>query len=106
MPNEGWCDLQFHQLIQGGKTVLLDQLAIKVKPIVRCIDMPQRFLDKAYLFEVTVGKGRLLVSGFNFTAAIQGNDPAGGYFLDQLVRYALSASFNPDQSLPPNYFKG
>jgi len=106
MPNEGWCDLQFHQLIQGGKTVLLDELAIKVKPIVRCIDMPQRFLDKAYLFEVAVGKGRLLVSGFNFTAAIEGDDPAGNYFLDQLVRYALSASFNPDQSLPPDYFKG
>ena len=106
MPNEGWCDLQFHQLVQGGKTVLLDKLGIKVKPIVRCIDMPQRFLDKAYLFEVAVGKGKLLVSGFNFTAAIQDNDPAGSYFLDQLVRYALSASFNPDQSLPPNYFEG
>src|SRR5207249_1259652 len=63
MAAESWCDLQFFTLLEGSKIVLLDEVPAKVRPIVRCIDMPQRFLEKAYLFEVSVGKGKLLTSG-------------------------------------------
>jgi hypothetical protein len=100
MPTEGWCDLQFYPLIQGSKTVLLTPLPVKIDPLVRCIDRPTRLADRAYLFEVNVGRGKLLVSSFNFGQALAAKDPAGIFLLDQLVRYALGPDFTPRASLP------
>lgn len=106
MATESWCDLQFFTLLEGSKIVLLDEVPAKVQPIVRCIDMPQRFLEKAYLFEVTVGKGRLFTSGFNFKRSMEVNDPAGLFLLDQLIRYGLGSDFAPQAALAADYWKG
>jgi hypothetical protein len=106
MPSEGWCDLQFHPLIQGSKTILLNSLPAKIQPLVRCIDRPTRLADRAYLFEVSVGRGKLLVSGFNFARAIDSKDPAGIFLFDRLVRYALGPGFTPVASLPEEALKG
>jgi beta-galactosidase len=106
MPSEGWCDLQFYPLIQGSKTILLNSLPAKIQPLVRCIDRPTRLADRAYLFEASVGRGKLLVSGFNFARAIESRDPAGIYLLDRLVRYALGPEFTPEASLPEAALKG
>src|SRR5262249_14190766 len=106
MPSEGWCDLQFYPLIQGSKTVLLNSLLAKIRPLVRCIDRPTRLANRAYLFEASVGQGRLLVSGFNFARAIDSQDPAGIFLFDQLVRYALGSDFAPEVSLPEEALKG
>lgn len=100
MPSEGWCDLQFFSLIQGSKTVRLDSLPTKIQPLVRCIDRPTRLADRAFLFEASVGQGKLLVSSFNFASAIVQKDPAGVFLLDQLVRYALGPAFAPRAALP------
>jgi hypothetical protein len=100
MPSQGWCDLQFYNLIQNSTTVFLNPLPAKVHPLVRCIDRPNRLADRAYLFEVGVGQGRLLVSGFNFGQALEANDAGGTYFLDQLIRYALGDEFKPETTLP------
>lgn len=99
IPSEGWCDLQFYSLIEGAKAILLDEVALGLAPIVRCIDMPQRLWNKAFLFEARVGQGRLLVSGFNFAGALESNDPVGAHLLNQLVRYALGSDFEPQQEL-------
>jgi beta-galactosidase len=103
---ESWCDLQFFTLLEGSKIVLLDEVPAKVRPIVRCIDMPQRFLEKAYLFEVSVGKGRLFTSGFNFKRSLEVKDPAGLFLLDQLIRYGLGSDVAPQAALAPDYWKG
>jgi hypothetical protein len=71
MPNEGWGDLQFFYLIQGSKSISLDSIPGKIEPIVRFIDRPQRLSNRAYLFEASVGKGKLVVSGFNFARALE-----------------------------------
>ena len=72
----------------------------------RCIDRPTRLADRAYLFQVAVGRGKLLVSGFNFARAIDSRDPAGIFLFDRLVRYALGPDFTPDASLPEEALKG
>jgi len=100
MPSEGWCDLQFHDLIQGGKAILLEQTRVAGEPIVRMIDVPQRLARKAYLFETKVGPGRLLVSGLNFSAAVPAGDPAAAHYLDELIRYAVSDEFQPHGNVP------
>ena len=106
MPSDGWCDLQFYPLIQGSKTILLNPLPAKIQPLVRCIDRPTRLSDRAYLFEVAVGRGKLLVSGFNFARAIDSRDPAGIFLFDRLVRYALGPDFAPQVSLPEGALRG
>ncbi|MCC7374441.1 MAG: hypothetical protein IT581_07280 [Verrucomicrobiales bacterium] len=97
---DSWCDLDFYPLIQNSKTILLSPLPAKVEPIIRCIDRPTRLAHRAYLFEARVGKGRLLVTGFNFAQALEKQDPAGRYLLDQLIRYAASDRFQPKTTLP------
>ncbi|MCU0916561.1 MAG: hypothetical protein MUC88_18655 [Planctomycetes bacterium] len=101
MPAEGWCDLQFYDLIQGGKAVLLEKTPVTGEPILRMIDVPQRLARKAYLFEMKVGPGKLLVSGLNFSAAVPADDPAAAYCLDELVRYTLSDEFLPGANVAP-----
>ena len=99
LPCEGWCDLQFYPLLMGAKFAVLDDTVPKIDPIVRSIDVPQRLSNRAFLFEVRLGKGALLVSGLNFAGALKSNDPAAAYLLDQLVRYGLSADFAPQAAL-------
>jgi beta-galactosidase len=106
MPSDGWCDLQFHSVIENSKTVFLNPLPSKVRPLVRCIDRPTRLLDRAYLFEVAAGRGKLLVSGFNFARATDGADPGAAFFFDRLVRYALGPEFAPEASLPESALLG
>lgn len=100
MPSDGWCDLQFYSLLQNSKSILLTPLGKKIKPLVRCIDRPTRLADRAYLFEAVVGRGQLLVSGFNFAQALDSKDPAGIFLLGKLVNYALGSDFAPTQTLP------
>jgi beta-galactosidase len=99
-PSEGWCDLQFYSLIQKSKTIVLSALPAKIEPLVRCIDRPTRLADRTYLFEVSIGRGNLLVSGFNFQQALKSGDPAAVFLFDRLVRYALGSDFKPRESLP------
>jgi hypothetical protein len=100
MPSDGWCDLQFYPLIQGSKTILLNPLPAKIEPLIRCIDRPTRLADRAYLFEASVGRGKLLVSGLNFARAIESKDPAAIFLFGRLVRYALGPDFLPKASIP------
>lgn len=106
MPTEGWCDLQFYYLIQGSKTILLDPLPAKIEPLVRCIDRSTRLANRGYLFEASVGRGKFLVSGFNFTQALAAKDPGGIFLFDKLLRYALGPDFAPEVSLPAEALKG
>jgi hypothetical protein len=99
MASEGWCDLQFYHLIQNSTPVFLNPLPAKIRPLIRCIDRPTRLADRAYLFEVAVGRGKLLVSGFNFAQALKAQDPGATFFFDQLVRYALGDEFAPEASI-------
>lgn len=99
MPSKGWCDLQFYRLIQNSTPAFLDGLPIEVKPVVRCIDRPTRLSNRAYLFEVRVGRGRLLVSGFNFSDALRSSDAGAIFFFNHLLRYTLGSEFSPQASL-------
>ena len=76
MPCKGWCDLQFFGLVQGSAMISLDELPVKIRPIIRSIGLAHRISNQAYLFEVAVGKGKLLVSGLNFAIALGADDQA------------------------------
>jgi hypothetical protein len=120
-PHEGFCDLQFYRMlnihdgrggVRNGKTIILEDFPVIVDPIIRSIDRYQYLRDKAYLFEVGVGRGKLLVSTLNFFPTLNLSSlsqpavheevekadflgPECLFLFDQLVRYALSEEFRP-----------
>ncbi len=104
VPNDGWCDLHFYYLIQGSVTAQLTAMGADVEPIVRCIDRSTRLDHRAYLFEAQVGKGRLLVSTFNFALALEQEDPLSVFLLRELIRYAGGDEFRPTAQLPVSLF--
>jgi hypothetical protein len=111
-PHEGFCDLQFYRMlkihdgrssIRNGKTIILEDFPVAVDPLIRSIDRYQYLRDKAYLFELGVGRGKLLVSTLNFFPTlnvwtfekVDFSGPECLFLFDQLVRYALSDQFHP-----------
>ncbi len=94
MPCEGYCGWEFRQLLEGGRAVQLEG-PVPFDPIVEMVT-PARFpVRRAALFEYRVGKGRLLVSGFN----VKGNAPEQAWLRKRLVAYAASDAFAPQTTL-------
>jgi hypothetical protein len=111
-PNDGFLDLQYYGIVDDSDKICLDDFPVAVDPILQGVDkaardrfdihdyqlselQPAYTMRKfAYLFELRVGRGRLLVSGFNFTGLNRGVPEAAGMF-ESLVRYVRGGSFKP-----------
>lgn len=111
-PNDGFIDLQFHSLIDDCDKIVLDDFPCPVEPIIQGVDkavrdrfdvytynlpefQPDWTMRKfAYMFELKVGKGRLFVTGFNFTGVNTGKPEACAMF-ESVMRYICSDSFQP-----------
>ena len=116
-PNHGFLDLQFASLVDDCDKIILDGFPVPVEPIVEGVDkavrdrfdvytfkltelQPDRTMRRfAYLFELKVGPGRLLVSGFNF-AGLNTNTPEACALFGALLRYAASDAFRPRAQIP------
>ena len=67
-----------------------------------CFNLPDIMGDRtwrkfAYLFELGVGKGKLLVCGLNMTG-LDRDEPSTACMADFILRYLASADFNPTES--------
>ncbi len=60
-PGEGHSDYQWFNVIMNGNPVILDHFAEPVEPIVWTIDTPHRCHRLGLLFELKVGKGKVMV---------------------------------------------
>ena len=72
-PNAGFSDLQFYRIIDKGRKIILDDCPFAPEAIVDAVDLPSTYgvaycRKATYLFELSVGKGKLLVTGFNFSS--------------------------------------
>jgi hypothetical protein len=115
-PNDGFVNFQFHGLIDDCDKINLDDFPVKVEPIMRGIDRAVRdrydvytyklselqpewtMRNFAYAFELKVGKGRLFVSGFNFTGLNSGKPETCAMF-ESLIKYINSADFAPEAEI-------
>ena len=111
-PTEGFMDLQFHAIVDDCDKISLDDFPVSVDPIIQGVDkasrdrfdvynfkyselMPEWTMRKfAYLFELKVGSGRMLVSGFNFTK-LDENHPETCAMFEALMKYVSSETFRP-----------
>jgi len=107
---DGQINFQYYNLIDDSDKINLDDIPFEAESIVSGIDkanrdrfdatkfrlpelMPDRTMRNfSYAFEVGVGKGKLLVTGFNFTDT---QNPAVRSMLKALTDYCCSDDFNP-----------
>jgi hypothetical protein len=101
-PSEGFCDLQFFNLLDGAFAYPLDEWPKEMVPIVGGIRTTTGFLSKAknlsrvgYVFEAKVGKGKLLVSTLRIRDHFDEAYPEAISLFDHLLRYVTSQDFEP-----------
>lgn len=93
-PTSYHSDYQWWDAMSHSGAIEYTKVASKVTPIVRVIDDWFTNRPLALLFEVKVGKGKLLVSGIDFWHDID-NRPAGKQLLRSIKSYMASSMFNP-----------
>lgn len=115
-PTDGEVNFQYYNLIEDSDKINLDDFPIKVDSIVSGIDkcnrdrfdpgkfkLPELMYDRtmrnfSYAFELCVGKGKLLVTGMNFTG-VETGDCASCAMLKALADYCASEEFAPKNSI-------
>jgi len=111
---DGQINFQYYNLIDDSDKINLDEFPVKVKSIVSGLDkanrdrfdatkfrLPELMYDRtmrhfSYVFEMKVGKGKLLVTGFNFTDM---ENPAVKTMFNALVNYCNSKDFAPEHEI-------
>lgn len=107
-PHEGYADLQFFDLLDGGRyprpnapfwnfvpgVYNLDAWPVAIEPIIRSNPNYRTSSSRAYMFEVQVGLGRLLASSLRIYETLP-HHAETQYLFDQMLRYVLSDLFLP-----------
>ena len=99
-PTDLHSNWQWRSLIEGSRSVILDETPLIYRPLVQVIDNFARNHRLGTVFEARVGAGRLLVC----TLHLSENDPdkqnpEQRQFLHSLYDYASSAMFSPEEQL-------
>ena len=113
---DGQLNFQYYSLVDDCDKINLDDFPVKVKSLVSGIDKssrdrfdPSHFGERelmydrtmrnfSYAFELRVGKGRLFVTGLNFTG-IEKNNIAARAMFQTLVSYCQSEDFKPQAEM-------
>ncbi len=122
-PHDGFLNLQFHGLIDDCDKINLDDFPVEVEPIMRGIDRASRdrfdvytyqlselqkewtMRNFAYAMELKVGKGRLFLSGFNFTG-LNNDKPEVCAMFESLLKYVTGSGFAPKTEITLEVLKG
>ncbi|PYV00936.1 MAG: hypothetical protein DMG10_19240 [Acidobacteria bacterium] len=111
-PQEGFCDLQFFNLLEGAYSFSLDDWPKNLTPLVGAIRTTTAFLSKAknlsragYVFESKVGEGKLLITTLRLRENFDEAYPEAIYLFDCLLRYALSGDFTPQVEIGDDLLK-
>ncbi|MBJ6367137.1 sugar-binding domain-containing protein [Snuella sedimenti] len=86
-------DWQWETIMKGSKAFILNEMPKEYKPIAQVVDDFHRNNKEGAIFELKVGKGKLLVCGFD----IAGTDsPVAKQLLYSLKAYMESDAFAPE----------
>ena len=98
-PTEYYSNWQWWDAMSHSNAIELNKLSPEIKPIVRAIDDWVTNRPLALLFELKIGKGKLLISGIDLNQNIQ-NRPEALQLKQSLLHYMAGKQFNPTVSLP------
>ena len=93
-PTEYYSNWQWWDAISNSAAIQLDSVATGLNPIVRVIDDWVTARPLGLVFECTVGKGKLIVSGIDLLSN-QDKRPEAKQLLYSLKKYMLTSQFNP-----------
>jgi hypothetical protein len=97
-PTEYYSNWQWWDAMSHSNAIYLDNFSKPIFPIVRVIDDWYSNKKLALVFEVKIGKGKLLVSGIDLHTDLQ-NRPEAQQLLYSFKNYMLSENFNPKTTL-------
>jgi len=98
-PTEMHSNWQWYDLMQHSRIFVLDDTPVGDRPLVQVIDNFSRNHKLGIVFEARVGKGELLVCGFDLMS--QEKSPAAQQFLRSLYAYVGSTHFKPSSEMKP-----
>ena len=104
-PTEYYSNWQWWDAMSNSSAILLDSVAIGLKPIVRVIDDWVTARPLGLVFECNVGKGKLIVSGIDLVSN-QNERPEAKQLLYSLKKYMLTSRFNPPIHVSIEKIKG
>jgi len=100
LPHAGYCDWDFHHMIESGHAMNLDAMAqdagVLLKPIVEIVSSFKAIKRQAALAEFNVNQGRLMVCTFRLSP----NDPAAVYLLRSCIAYLQRPSLESALEIP------
>jgi hypothetical protein len=88
-PQEGFADWQFYPLMTKSHSLVQDAQMPPFTPILELIPCFKRIRRKSLIAEFSVGKGRMIVCGFNF----QKDDPAVRWMKHVLTEYLAGGNY-------------
>ncbi|MBQ9788130.1 MAG: hypothetical protein IJW31_00825 [Lentisphaeria bacterium] len=88
-PHENFADWQFYELMTNSKSLVTDENMPEFKPLFELIPSFKMIRHKSLLAEYKVGKGRLIICGFNLNK----NNAASEYLLYSILQYLDSGSY-------------
>ncbi len=103
-PTEYHSNWQWWDAMSHSNAILLDGFPAELNPIVRVIDDWFTNRPLGLVFELKVGKGKLLVSGIDFWENME-NRPAGKQLLYSLKKYMASEGFEPEDTVSMSQIK-
>ena len=98
-PTSSHFDWQWAQIIPNVRAVNLDRLPQELEPVVWAIDDWNRNYKLGVLFEMSVGRGKLLFSAIDVSNPTSGN-PVARQLRFALLKYARSDCFQPNIFVP------
>jgi hypothetical protein len=99
-PTEDWQDWQWYYLVNAAKNFKLDGVSESFTPLAMpVVDFHKPQLAGS-LFEIALGKGRILVSGFN----LEMNRPEARQLKASLLQYVASDAFAPTEKVSEKWF--
>jgi hypothetical protein len=97
-PTEYYSNWQWWDSMSHSNAIYLDNFSKPISPIVRVIDDWYSNKKLALVFEVKIGKGKLLVSGIDLHTGLPYR-PEAQQLLYSFKKYMLSENFNPKTTL-------
>lgn len=100
-PTDAHCDWQWIDLVERTTAMTIESLGAHIQPIVRPIDDWNRSLRLALLFEVRVGRGRLMVSAFDLSEGGMSGHRGAPSLRRSVLTYMMSDRFAPTTEQTP-----
>ena len=100
-PTSYHSDWQWETISKNARGFILNELPHSYKPIAQPVDDFHRNNKIGSLFELKVGKGKLLVCGYNLRSRL----PVAKQLRQSLLEYMNSPDFNPDQIIEEKWLR-